>query len=421
MSAASLTRAFLAPAAAPPTTEMADRWLIHLRWVAIVGMLATSVIARRLVPSLALEPILSALGALAALNLGWHVAAARRVGQPPMVAAQLVIDVLALTAVLWLSGGAGNPFAAFLAIHIVLAGLLCGGRMSVIIAAMSLVAVGVLSFAPHLDLAGAALPATEIRRIGNIVSLAALSAFIGFFVFVTVQRVEQLRAESARNEKLAVLGQLVGAMSHELNTPLNTILLASKDLVLVGRELGSLEVARLAQTVVDEAERAGEVVGLVRGHVRPDQHPHPLDLAHLVRDFTARELARLGFGGERVLDLPAALNAVALRAGVCQVLSNVLTNAVQAVGAIAEPRIAVRLRARRGRAEIVVEDNGPGISDSLLPRIGEPFHTTKAEAGGMGLGLYVSSVLAERMGGQLTVENTAGGGARVTLSLRSAA
>jgi two-component system sensor histidine kinase RegB len=417
MSAVSLTRALFAPAA-PPTTETADRWLIVLRWVAIFGMLATSVLAKRLVPALELGPIVSALGALAALNLGWHVAAARREGQPPLVAAQLVVDVLALTVVLWLSGGTSNPFAAFLSIHIVLAGLLCGGRMSVVVAAMTLAAVGVLSFAAPLPLAGAPLGAGEIRRLGSIVSLAALSGFIGFFVYVTVKRVELLRAENARNEKLAVLGRLVGTMSHELNTPLNTILLASKDLVLVGRELGSGEVARLAQTVVDEAERAAEVVGIVRGHVRPDHHPQPLDVAQLARDFSTRELDRLGFAGERVVDGAAPLPVLALRAGVCQILSNLLTNATQAVAEHPAPRIAVRVRARRGRAELVVEDNGPGISPSLLPRVGEPFHTTKPE--GMGLGLYVSSVLAERMGGQLSVENAPGGGTRVTLTLRTA-
>jgi signal transduction histidine kinase len=284
---------------------------------------------------------------------------------------------------------------------------------------MTLAAVAALSFADPLPLAGATLGAAETRRIGSIVSLVSLSAFIGFFVFVTVQRVEQLRAESARNEKLVVLGRLVGDMSHELNTPLNTILLASKDLVLVGGELGSTEVERLAQAVVDEAERAGEVIGLMRGHVRPDQHPQPLDLAALARERSGRELARLAFSGEVVLDLAGPAPVLALRAGVCQVLSNVLTNAVQALDGHPSPRVVVRLRVRRGRVELLVEDNGPGISPSLMPRIGEPFHTTKAGSGGMGLGLYVSSVLAERMGGQLTVGGAPAGGTRVTLSLKA--
>src|SRR5262249_61022682 len=107
---------------------------------------------------------------------------------------------------------------------------------------------------------------------------------------------------------------------------------------------------------------------------------------------------------------------------VCQILSNVLKNAVQAVASRPSPEIAVRVKSRRGgRIEIAVEDNGPGISPSLLARIGEPFQTTKADSGGMGLGLYVSSVLAERMGGSLAVENAGNfEGTRVILTIRAA-
>ena len=70
-----------------------------------------------------------------------------------------------------------------------------------------------------------------------------------------------------------------------------------------------------------------------------------------------------------------------------------------------------RTRTRAGPIRI-------GISRSLLPRVREPFQTTKAESGGMGLGLYVSSLLAERMGGSLAIDNAPGGGARATLTLR---
>jgi two-component system sensor histidine kinase RegB len=411
MSVLSVTKA----TASPPRSEDADRWLIGLRWLAIVGMLATTLIGQRLVPGLSVGPLLAALAALVATNLGWRLAVARRAGKPPLVAVQIAVDVLALTVMLWFAGGTSNPFAAFLTFHIVLAGLLCGGRVSVLVTLLTLAAIAVLTLARPLPLESSPLGAADVRRIGSVVSLATLSAFIGFFVFVSVQRVEQLRAESARNEKLAMLGRLVGAMSHELNTPLATILLASKDIVHVA---GDTEVARLGQTIVDEVERASAVIGLVRGHVKPDQHLEPLDLAGLVRDFVERELGRLGYRGVRALDLPGPTPAVVLKAGVCQVLSNVLTNAVQATASRAEPRVRVALRARRGRMEIAVEDNGPGISPSLLARIGEPFQTTKADAGGMGLGLYVSTALAERMGGALTVENLAAGGTRVTLGLR---
>jgi C4-dicarboxylate-specific signal transduction histidine kinase len=88
---------------------------------------------------------------------------------------------------------------------------------------------------------------------------------------------------------------------------------------------------------------------------------------------------------------------------------------------VAKPRIEVTVGdAPGGRIEISVRDNGPGIEPEVLDRLGEPFQTTKEAKGGMGLGLYVSSVLAGRMGGDLRVDTPEGGGTRVTLSLKRA-
>ncbi len=417
MPAISLTRprgtALLSPAR-PPSSADADRWLIRLRWMAIGGMLATTLIASRLVPDLDLGPLLGVLGGIVALNVAWIAVVVSRVDKPPLVRQQVVVDVVALTAMLWFSGGASNPFAAFLTFQIVLAGLLCGGRMSVVVAGLVLAAIAISWFAPPLPLEGAPLGAADVRRIGNLVSLVSLAAFIGFFVIVYVQRIEQLRADNERNEKLAMLGRLVGAMSHELNTPLATILLASKDLVEVGGELGSVETTRLASTIVEEAQRAADVIGLMRGHVRPDQLGEPVELGAFVNILAARELDRLGFHGDRVIDVEAVLATVP-RAGFQQILSNLITNAVQATAAMPAPRIEVRVRARGGRVETVVADNGPGIDRALVGRIGEPFQTTKE--GGMGLGLYVSSVLAERMEGTLALEAGDSSGTRVTLTV----
>src|SRR5262245_16259952 len=108
----------------PPSPETADLWLIRLRWVAIAGMLATTVVAERFVPRLDVLPLLAVLAGIAALNIAWTALARRRA----LVTLQLYVDVLALAAMLWFSGGAANPFAAFLSFHIVLAGLLSGAR-----------------------------------------------------------------------------------------------------------------------------------------------------------------------------------------------------------------------------------------------------------------------------------------------------
>ena len=102
-----------------------------------------------------------------------------------------------------------------------------------------------------------------------------------------------------------------------------------------------------------------------------------------------------------------------IKAGLTRIVSNVLANAVQAVAGAERPRIGVVVTARRAKIEISVRDNGRGIDPSL--RLGEPFQTTKLE--GMGLGLYLSSVLADRMEGALQIESVEGGGTRVALIL----
>jgi two-component system, sensor histidine kinase RegB len=402
--------ALLTPTA--PSSETADRWLVRLRWAAIAGMLATIVIAKRIVVDLDIYPLLAILGGILALNLLW-VLLVRRPHRWAVTSLQVTLDVLGITALLWFSGGTQNPFAAFVTFQIVLAGLLCPGRTTVFIAALTLAAVAVLSFADPLPLDSALIGPAEVQRIGRIVSLATLSAFLGFFVFVYVQRLEELRTESARNEKLAVLGSLVGTMSHELNTPLATILLAGKDLVDVGRELGSGEASRLSQTIVEEAERASDLIGLMRGHIRPDQIGEAIDVSAFVSDLATRELDRLGYQGERSVEGAGAIRSVVIKAGLTRIVSNVLANAVQAVAGAERPRIGVVVTARRAKIEISVRDNGRGIDPSL--RLGEPFQTTKLE--GMGLGLYLSSVLADRMEGALQIESVEGGGTRVALIL----
>jgi len=413
----------------PPSEETADSWLIRLRWVAVIGMLITTLVARRLVPALPTPPLLSTVAAIGALNAFWMLWMRRRSKRdrehPPYMGPQIVMDVLALSVVLWFAGGVDNPFAVFLTFQIVLAGLLCTATTALGVTGLTLIAVGVLSFATPLPLASAPMGPARVQHIADLMAVAALSGFSGFFVFVFVQRMQELRRENERNEKLAMLGRLVGGMSHELNTPLATILLASRDLVEVGRESANQEVQQLAQTIADESQRAADIIGLMRGHVRPGQLNETVDLSTFVADFASRELDRLGYNGERVLPAPEPLAMPVLKAGLAQLLKNVLTNAVEAISAasprVARPRIEVTVSAPPGaRVEISVRDNGPGIEPDVLDRLGEPFQTTKEARGGMGLGLYVSSVLAGRMGGDLRVDTPEGGGTRVTLSLKRA-
>jgi len=100
-----------------------------------------------------------------------------------------------------------------------------------------------------------------------------------------------------------------------------------------------------------------------------------------------------------------------------QIIHNLLTNALQALEQVPprERSLSVRLRAEPGHGALTVDDSGPGIAPELLPRIFEPFFSTREH--GLGLGLSLCESLAAGMGGQLRVQPRASRGAAFTLRL----
>lgn len=394
-----------------------------LRWVAVVGMGATIFTADQLVEGLAIRGMFSVLLAIGATNLGWMALLAREAGRAArtttaherprgrrFVEAQLSLDVALLTLMLWFAGGISNPFASFLVFQIALSGLLSTPRATLGVTALAIVASVVLCFAPQLP----ELP-SPLTVIAVVVALTSMAALLGAFFAVYARRLDGLRAESTRNEKLAVLGRLVGSMSHELNTPLATILLSIKDLEKYGAEMDADERAELVSAIAREAERANAIIGLVRGHVGADQIVESVELTRFVGDLAREELDRLGFPGERRFELGEPVRALVMKRALVQLLVNILRNATEVSVLGRSRRITVGVERVAGRAEIRIEDRGPGFEPEILARLGEPFQTTKQ--GGMGLGLYVSGMLAKQMGSVLRVQSVKGGGARVSVSV----
>ena len=405
-----------APLASP--AQVKDRWLVQLRWLALAGMTATVITARMLVPELRILPLAIVLVAVLATNLAWaRLVRVRAEGSGDQRARQILCDAVLLTALLWFSGGLHNPFAFFLTFQIALAGALCDGRTTARVGLLAGVSTAVLAFAPRLPLEGAPLGAAVVEMLGRLAAIVSLGLFLGAFAVVYARKLTELREASERNQRLAMLGRLVGGMSHELATPLGTILLGSRDLCELTRAESS-EAAELANAIAAEAERATDIIGLLRGHIRPDQRAEMVDLSAVVPEIARRELDRLGFTGARMVSAPEPVPAAVLRVGLAQVLRNLLANAVHATSESpgGEGRIEIAVIARSDVAEVSVTDDGPGFSPEIVERLGEPFQTTKEEGEGLGLGLYVSTMLARQMHATLRAENTEGGGARVTLT-----
>lgn len=395
-----------------------DWWLVVLRWVALLGMILTTWVGTFLLPSLPPVPVAMAVGAVAGVNVLWMMWLQLRPRRPGVtVPYQLAGDLLLLTSILWFSGGLTNPFSSFLVFQILLAGLVGERRVAIAMTALALLAVPLLGLAPPLDFSAARIGASEATRLGKALALIGVGVFSGSFVILYMRRLDALREASDRAARLAALGRVVASMCHELNTPLGTIVVAGKDLAQLGETLPKEDVVELGQTVLDQAQRASDVIGLMRGYLGPDAQSETVDLVSVLPTMIEPEARRLGYRGALEIDVSGPLLVTLVPSALRQILSNLVKNAIEAMGQQSSPSIAVAATRRGARIVITVEDNGEGLDEQLLDRLGEPFETTKAESGGTGLGLYVSSLLAERMGAELELEPRLPRGTRATLTL----
>ena len=231
----------------------------------------------------------------------------------------------------------------------------------------------------------------------------------------------RLQAELMRQDRLASVGFLAAGVAHELNNPLASLRMQARNLREDAAKHGLPASLCVALEQVDEAaERMTTIISDLLFMARPVEQPQ----AHVdVEKILSSTLALLRAGVSRCppvtleLEPLPAIQGYASKLG--QVFLNVLRNAVQAVEAKGSGAIQIRGRATRDRVVIVIADNGVGISREVMPRLVQPFFTTKPN--GTGLGLWISQTLLSHQGGQLELASTPGEGTTVTISLPAAA
>jgi polar amino acid transport system substrate-binding protein len=260
--------------------------------------------------------------------------------------------------------------------------------------------------------------------------------------------VEELRlnqAQLVQADKMAALGVLVSGVAHEINNPNGQILLnmpVLKDVYLDAREalerhwrenpgftLGGLPYAAMREELpgmLDEmlegARRIKRIVEDLKDFARREDAPRhePVDLGAVVGAALRLVDASIHKATRRLevslaADLPRVLgNAQRIE----QVVVNLVLNACQA---LPDPgravRVSTRLAPGGGAVELRVEDEGVGIPPEHLPRLTDPFFTTKRDSGGTGLGLSVSDGIVKEHGGTLAFRSTPGAGTTVSLTL----
>lgn len=214
---------------------------------------------------------------------------------------------------------------------------------------------------------------------------------------------DELQRRLAHAQRMETVGQLVSGVAHELNNPLAAVLSFAEILLQEQR----VEHDMLALTTIrEQARRCRTIVRNLQTYVREG----PLNLQPVVLREVLDRVARAfepdfaQFGIRLTLDLPDSLPLLeADPEGLEQVLTNLVSNAVHAIGTFGEIRIHAADHGER--IHIVVEDTGPGIGPDVLPRLFEPFFSSKRTGRGTGLGLSVCQGIVELHGGTIEAAN----------------
>ena len=403
--------------------------LAWLRLCAIGGQLFTiAFVAHILGLPIAVGKLLAAIAALGLFNLLvlWRLRQKSHMA-PWEPVLHIAVDTLVLGYLLYLTGGASNPFVSLLVMPITLAATALPLRS---VAAVATLSVGTYLLLmrysvalPEVSNAGTSGSLFNLHLTGMAISFAITAGMLGFFIarLARALRAQQAEAElererALRDEGILAIATQAASTAHELNTPLSTIrtLLA---------ELGREHVADDAlkadiHLLIGQAERCRDILrelvkvgsnqlaGVAEWMSVADLCAATRDSFGLLRpEAEARYLIDDATGGRRIAVVPALHHAIV----------NLLNNALDASLANNDARVEMHVHTSADMLQLDVRDYGKGMLTALKPAPGFRFQTTKSN--GLGLGLALANATAERFGGTLGAESAAGGGTRQSLRL----
>ena len=223
------------------------------------------------------------------------------------------------------------------------------------------------------------------------------------------------QSELAQASRLTLAGEMASALAHELNQPLTAIAAYARGCLRILRPSDPDLLKEGVREVVQQAERAADVIARLREFVRTGLvQPTSVDVRRLAETALGLVRAEAEQSGISIRSrIPANLPPALIdRVHIEQVILNLVRNAMEAMLHASATAKVITLDAREDgqRIEITVADTGPGVADEVTSRLFHPFVTTRPD--GMGLGLSISHSMIEAHGGRLRlVQNSKAGAA----------
>ena len=409
---------------AAENTNRKNLWLlILLRWFAVGGQILTILIVDYgLGIPLPLLPMAIVIGFLIALNLISHIRHyyGRDITNVELFS-ELVLDSVALTIQLYLSGGATNPFISLYLLQIALgAVLLRAWSVWLLVAIAGGAFIGLmqtyqpLALPPGLDLMTLYIQGAFVTFLLAAGLLTVFIQRISRNLRIRDEHLADLRQRAAEETHIVRMGLLASGAAHELGTPLATLSVILNDwrrlpLFRVDPELVQ-EIAEM-QGQIDRCKAIVTGILMSSGEARGEAPTHTTVnrfVDEMVEEWRShRSPPILAYDNRFAPDATIVADSV-----LKQIVFNLFDNAIEA----SPGWIGITVERDANHLVIIVTDRGPGFAPGILAEFGKPYRSTKQRPGG-GLGLFLVVNVMRKLGGAVDAANRPEGGAQVRLSL----
>lgn len=228
---------------------------------------------------------------------------------------------------------------------------------------------------------------------------------------------KRMEEDLIHSDRLAIMGQMAAGIAHDINNPLGIILTNAED--LLNHEHKTEESRESLKSIERNALRAGKIIEDLLTFTRPNPPEFaPIDLIQLIESsllFLKQRLKQKRIKIEKSYpDEPISFSGD--ENSIQQLLINLILNAIQAIKREGKISIRVNVKGKTddGKLTLDVEDNGIGIAKKDLPKIFDPFFTSRKEKG-FGLGLFSSRIIVEKHHGTLSAQSRTGEGTVMTV------
>lgn len=420
-------RELLRPEAAgsTSTSRQALQRLMLLRLLvtllSITGALVFHGFSPLVVPVLPLSLLIGGIFASIAFGM-WRLRQSVVISQRELFA-HLTIEATFLVAILFYTGGASNPLISYLLVLLAVGATLLTQFYVNIFAVSSITLYSFFLLSElQTDHTDHMMVNFQLHLVGMWVTFVVSAVLITLFVTRMAAAIRsreltlaEVRENEMRNEQLVAIGTLAAGTAHALGTPLSTMSVLLNELDgLSESELQTTPIKADISLLRHQVTRCKDsLTQLTRFYNKSDsRHAEVAPLQAFISDIqdyivNIHPRATISFTvSEAAQQLPMSFDLMLRHAVI-----NLIENAIRA----ATREVSVATGTRNSMVEIAICDDGPGIPDSVMEKMGEPFISTRRDS--MGLGIFLANAAIQRAGGNIEMFNLKEGGAMSIIRL----